>query len=298
MTYAYLTSKSVSVRETSSTRLAKKQHGKLSSSSKISDKKPRRGIGGFFKKISLELNLIFLRVKSFSEEIFEPDETGDLFIDENSGDHFDQLLRTHQGHNLTEEKFLEQYLKYKSLDKMSEAAQESNISEQFGSENSTQTGRCKLEDLIRLVDADNEDDDDDDDVESMMDDNISYADFDVRKVREALENKEANDSSAKSTVTLQTSQTNQGDVGEKLWEIRRRLWVSPKNSERDIKQRINNLAVTNLSSELYIKVYSNLIDKGKRLKDDKRINLADLIKVINCGWIAEEKWERAAKGLA
>lgn len=76
---------------------------------------------GFFKKISHEWHSFIHRLKSISEDVFTVDTLIDeLFVDDESDDHmsFDKLVRASKGYNTTEEKFLQDYKKYKSLDKM------------------------------------------------------------------------------------------------------------------------------------------------------------------------------------
>lgn len=76
---------------------------------------------GFLKKISHEWHSFIHRLKSISEDVFTVDSLiDDLFVDDESDEHmsFDKLVRASKGYNTTEEKFLQDYKKYKSLDKM------------------------------------------------------------------------------------------------------------------------------------------------------------------------------------
>ncbi|CAI5756614.1 unnamed protein product [Candida verbasci] len=88
------------------------------------------------------------------------------------------------------------------------------------------------------------------------------------------------------------------NVGNLLWEIRRKNWLKPNKSPEEVNERIRSGLITEyMPKDSYLKIYNYLIEKNKILKSDKHINLLDMMKIINYGWIAEDKWERAAKGL-
>ncbi|ODV94689.1 hypothetical protein PACTADRAFT_50549 [Pachysolen tannophilus NRRL Y-2460] len=91
-------------------------------------------------------------------------------------------------------------------------------------------------------------------------------------------------------------------LGEQLWEIQNKQWLipSPENSTVNGKLKLQKkLAEQELkhvvSTKDYSIVYNNLVLKNKTLRNP--MNLKDLIKVINAGWIIHKNWERAAKGL-
>ncbi|PVH13778.1 uncharacterized protein CXQ87_001896 [Candidozyma duobushaemuli] len=89
---------------------------------------------------------------------------------------------------------------------------------------------------------------------------------------------------------------------EILWEYRRSKWLSyGRVSEQAIAEKVNQrreeASIKHIPKELYPRIYTNLVDKGRTLKDDKRLNLEDLVEVVNEGWKKEERWTRAAEGL-
>ncbi|KAH3683746.1 hypothetical protein WICPIJ_005265 [Wickerhamomyces pijperi] len=88
--------------------------------------------------------------------------------------------------------------------------------------------------------------------------------------------------------------------GDKIWSKRREIWLNSTEDDRvRTKQRqLDGQQVTNLNNvgkENYAIIYNSLIEKSKTLK--KPMNLKDAIKVIDSGWTAAKKWERATQGL-
>lgn len=88
------------------------------------------------------------------------------------------------------------------------------------------------------------------------------------------------------------------NIGETLWNYRRTKWLHTDKTAEELEDRISCNQIEELPQELQVKIYTNLVNKGKVLKKDKELNLQDLVVIINAGWEAEDKWERAAKGLA
>lgn len=231
---------------------------------------------GFFKKIGSEWSGLLDRIKNVSHEVYsEDEEVADLF--EVSGPlDMDRLSKV--GRQLTdaEEQFLRDYKKYKDLDKVFEMHQLENPT----AANSEQD----IEDIDRLM----------------------FNDLNMVKLKDNLINQvraipQYNSDSSTDTRTSQLEQQTLG-IGEILWEYRRAKWlsygrVSEAAIEEKVNQRREEASIKHIPKELYPRIYSNLVDKGKTLKDDKRLNLEDLMEVVNEGWKKEERWVRAAEGL-
>lgn len=88
------------------------------------------------------------------------------------------------------------------------------------------------------------------------------------------------------------------NLGEKLWEERRNRWLetSLDNAEL-VSQRQSRLSLAHINSKLHPQIYTMFVEKSKPLKNGARINLEDLVSVINAGWTKDAKWDRAARGL-
>lgn len=126
---------------------------------------------------------------------------------------------------------------------------------------------------------------------------IPYKNLDISKVREKLESSERTMfTSDISTDDSDSSKDKKQNVGEMLWNYRRSLWLESNSDAED--RNVTHESLKNIPKSFYPTIYSNLIEKSKPLKEGKRINLQDLLEVINEGWIQEQRWERAAKGLA
>lgn len=88
------------------------------------------------------------------------------------------------------------------------------------------------------------------------------------------------------------------NLGEKLWEERRSRWLETTLSgPEEIKNRQAALSLSHVNAKLHPQIYTMFVEKSKPLKSGTRINLEDLVGVINAGWTKEAKWERAARGL-
>jgi hypothetical protein len=83
--------------------------------------------------------------------------------------------------------------------------------------------------------------------------------------------------------------------GRNVWDKRRAAWTAGTREEKLVaKQRAVDNSLT-VPKENYPVVYSSLVERNKTLK--KPMNLKDALNVINAGWLANKKWERAAQGL-
>ena len=337
---------------------------------------------GFFKRISNEWNSFLHKLKSVSEETFNDEHiVDDLFTESDLDDlsTLDKLIRSSKGYNSTEEKFLQDYKKFKSLDNMYAHYNHNNntihqpnstlndmdlgSSTTIGSDQTNLKLRHTLQDVIRQqasnyqfqnideIDLDEEEEDEEAEESGDQEDadaraaeyngyndaltnegafpaaaaaatttsssasaslsntqEIIYHDIDFALLRKEFEAMLAstNPSSDSDTNSRTTSATrvpqqqlnNSINVGSTLWDYRRQKWLQPKYSTKRIKERIAKSSISHIPKESFPKIYENLVDKNKALKSNKKLNLADLIKIINAGWIAEERWERAARGLA
>lgn len=117
---------------------------------------------------------------------------------------------------------------------------------------------------------------------------LSYLDIDVEKLRIEFEQSNYNETSSNSIISP--------NIGSTLWEYRRSKWLYTENPSQ-VAERIKNSNIDHLPNDCYPKLYTQLVEKGKTLRMDKKLNLSDVVKIINVGWIVEEKWDRAAKGL-
>lgn len=300
-------------------------NGSTGNTNSYNNKDNKKKIGGLFKKVLIEWNLFCLKLKSISEEVFVTDEiVEDLFDESESDETLDRLSKASKGFTPVEEIFLKEHKVYKDLDKMYEAHQEKK-QHQLRSKGANKERSVKLEDVIRHctsasntnyfkleddIDIDNENDE----FNELNNDTINQIDFqdiDVCKIRNEFEahykkiNEAYDDSTESSNTTLdpETSQNLKApNIGETIWEFRRKRWLSTNLTGDDykekIQQRLDSLSISHVPKESYSKIYTNFVDKGKLLKEEKKLNLGDLIKIINAGWISEEKWQRAAKGLA
>lgn len=87
------------------------------------------------------------------------------------------------------------------------------------------------------------------------------------------------------------------NLGEKLWEERRKRWLETDLDAQHVKERQAALSLAHINRKLHSTIYTMFVHKAKPLKSGKRINLEDLMNVINAGWTKDAKWDRAAKGL-
>lgn len=258
------------------------------------------GLSSLFKKFSTFLS----KIKTISDEVLHQPDDFDLFIDYN--------MPSSTNITPTEEKFLQDYKKFKSLDLL--AAHYNNINQQNGQTNaiissndvkSSSTMTSTLQDFIHtqpnsdILPASDEfllediDDENENENESITGE-VLFNDIDVIELRKEFENwvnsKNITDTDSKSTLLSQSN------IGINLWEYRRNKWLQCNDSNK-LKNRLKETSISYIPKDSYVQIYTNLIDKNKTLKDDKHINLLDLLKIINAGWIAEDKWERAARGL-
>ena len=221
---------------------------------------------GFFRKLSLEWNLFLLKLRSISDEVFLTDEIVENLFEEQDQD-FDGLARS-KVYQSAEENFIASYKHFKSLNKMAQHFQSSNDVRS----SSTVDSKYTVQDIIRQSESEC----------------VAYNDVDICKMRQEFES-----SSTDSTTINSASYTN---IGTALWEYRRKRWLRELDPTR--KRDLARTSIEHIPKDSYVKIYTNLVDKGRSLKEDKRLNLGDLVKIIDAGWVAEEKWERAAKGLA
>lgn len=226
------------------------------------------------KRISAEWNSLIVKLKALSEAAFSDDEVIDELF-ESGGDAFDRFQRGNtRVQSKADRQFASDFKVYRSLDKLYEAKHSPHNMEVVSVE----------------------------DLESKA---VRFQDLDMVKLRDDMETrvKTANimsDTSTDSSGQV-TDQTSKQNIGETLWEYRRARWLAV-DDDVDVATKVEELAarlsLKHIPKEMYPRIYSNFVEKSKPLKADKRINLEDLINIINAGWTNDEKWERAAKGLA
>lgn len=245
-------------------------------------KKNRRSkVNTLLKRATSEWANFWARIRSLSDVVLAPDGSFDeLFETSDSEGTFERLAKVSKSYTSAEEAFLQEYRKHKSLEKMYEHHQQGNdeirSSTTIGSESPVGPDVGLL--VLKRIASDNQE------AGSTAVESSNYDELDVCKLREQMED--------------QQEQLSSGDcLGEKLWKYRRNMWLTPTKSEEDIEDHIAEQSLSHLPREALPKVYTNLVDRGRVLRQDRYVNLEDLTKIINAGWIAEEKWERAAKGL-
>lgn len=84
------------------------------------------------------------------------------------------------------------------------------------------------------------------------------------------------------------------NYGPCLWAARREEWTRCEDPEK-VKERALRLLIADIPKHSYPAIYDSLVDKRKPLKN--ALNLGDLAAIINAGWVANERWVRAAQGL-
>ncbi|KAL6943074.1 hypothetical protein ACO0RG_002058 [Hanseniaspora osmophila] len=127
------------------------------------------------------------------------------------------------------------------------------------------------------IDSDNIESDDELEADECTDDEANFDTFDVYAEVAKLRNDPSSDFIS----------------GYPVWEKRRELQYKkyPINVNKDYDSLVNFRKVP---EKAYYQVYEKLIVKNNPLKSP--INLRDLIKVINVGWIVTRKYEEAAAG--
>lgn len=235
-------------------------------------KRPRK-FTTVLKKLSTEWNSFLFKLRTLSENASQDEAVEELFQDSDSPDTFERFSRVGRGITANEEKFMKDYKKHRNLDKMFEA-------------NGPEPVKAEIEDMDTAK--------------------VPYRDLDIAKLRDDFDThvKSVHLMSDTSTDSSRPSSV-QGDpklnIGEMLWEYRRRKWLTVDANEdiaAKISQRAAELSIKHIPRESYPRLYLNFVEKSKPLRANRRINLEDLVEVINAGWISEDKWERAAKGLA
>lgn len=236
-----------------------------------------RKLGGLFRRISTEWNSFILKVKALSDAALSEDEAVEDLFDSSEGDTFERFQRgTTRRYTEQEQQFLREYKHYKSLDKVFESQR-----------------RPPTMTLASLDELDSQ--------------KITFRDLDMVKLRDDMETRVKtvtvlSDTSTDSSRPASSYESaNKPNIGETLWEFRRSKWLAApdgKDVAAKIEELRDNLPIKSIPKELYPRVYSSFVEKSRPLKADVRINLEDLINIINAGWVREEKWERAAKGLA
>lgn len=232
-------------------------------------KQPKKKVSGLFRRILIEWNLFCLRLKSISEEVFVTDEAVEELFEEKDSDLSDRISRSNRGFNHTEEQFLHEFKKYNNLDEMCKAHQSIELDA-----SSKETRTYRLDEVVNST--------------------VGFSDIDFSKVRLELE--------ARSVVSDTSSNTiSEVNLGEQIWEVRRKKWLTPQAGE-NVRQKLEARwaisTIRDIPLDSYPKLYTQFVDKSKHLKENKKLLLHELIKVINAGWVAEERWQRAAKGLA
>lgn len=263
---------------------------------RVVERKPSRSrMGNLIRKASSEFSFFVLRLKSLGDEVFNENQTIAELFEESDESVLDLIDKQARGYSANEEKFLLEYKKHRDLDKIYECNTMRNGSEEIKSSSTINSEswngpRFSLKDVINdsisntpimennkssdEVEADEHDEHDDENNEH---DEIHFKDIDVVQLKHQFDNEHV-----------------QGNVGEILWEYRRKKWV--ENTTGNVESTSRAL-FDQIPKDSYVKIYNHLIEKGRPLKSNRRINLNDLMKIVNAGWTAEEKWDRAARGL-
>lgn len=225
---------------------------------------PLRKSPSLFKKVSLGWSSFVGRLKSISDEAFaESLWTDELF--ENDADRFCCVPQV----NHLDQKFLADMKTCSTLDDLYDAHHSP-----------------------RIVVVN----------ESEEMDNVKFRDMDVGKLREEFTTR-ARTLQLASDSSLETSALGDQDasnVGEMLWEYRRAKWLEPSEgvTKQLLADRHLETSIRHIPRDQYPRIYMVMVEKGRPLKNNTRLNLEDAINIINEGWVHNDKWERAARGVA
>ncbi|EGV66594.1 hypothetical protein PSN45_002790 [Yamadazyma tenuis] len=274
-----------------------------------SSARPKTRVGHLFRKATSEFGSFFQRIKSLGDEVFNENQAiSELFDTSDADSLMDRIERISRGYNVNEEKFLLEYKKHKNLDKIYMSMQQrhyhgsnpneeikssstvysdsgNNIGVQYGvKEGTLQEQSETLNDEVEDDDEMAGDDQEDQECSQNSRDKITFHDIDLVHLRQEYEeDKETKKNS---------------NIGELLWEYRRAKWVQPTKTNSQAEALETRHFFDQIPKDSYVKVYNYLVEKGRPLKAGRRINLSDFMKVVNAGWEVEEKWDRAARGLA
>ncbi|ODQ83012.1 hypothetical protein BABINDRAFT_5888 [Babjeviella inositovora NRRL Y-12698] len=92
--------------------------------------------------------------------------------------------------------------------------------------------------------------------------------------------------------------------GHKLWEKRRKVWVTPKANTPEgrfdphklrYQLRKRQIDLNNIPKDKHVQIYEILVENNKRLKNP--MPLKDAVKLIDLGWVADKTWENATNSL-
>ena len=262
-------------------------------------------------KFVASCNNFLEKLRSISDEVFSVDETIKEYFVSSDGDdsRLEKITKSNRGYTSAEERFIEEFKAAKSLEVMYQGRRQQKAADQR-LDNSTPPPvppklklkmptehRVSLQDVIRQTSGEG-------DSSSTL--NLSYHDLDVCEMRKEFEvSPPLESTSTASPLSSSASETSSSpcppteiNIGETLWNYRRTKWLHTDKTAEELEDRISCNQIEELPQELQVKIYTNLVNKGKVLKKDKELNLQDLVVIINAGWEAEDKWERAAKGLA
>lgn len=83
--------------------------------------------------------------------------------------------------------------------------------------------------------------------------------------------------------------------GPAIWEQRRKLWLKTTKENHINEAEEAHVMFMNISPRNYYAIYKKLVCEDAPLKHS--LNLKDVVKIINAGWVESSTWEKAAKGL-
>lgn len=247
---------------------------------------------GLLKRFASRWNLFFGKLRGLSSEIFSSDDEGvdELFRSKDTQKR--PKLATTVQFTPDEKKFLKQYSNHKDLNAMSEHM----------NNNGTQTVPSETEitgllsDVLEYKTSGASAESKQPGGETI--DNIPFDKLDVCTLRKEYDQLLKNEKwffiGNGRKASLDASQNN-FNIGEVLWKIRRQKWLDrSSSSENKMKERNEQNSIQHLPKESYGKIYHNFVNKNKPLKDGKRINLDDMISIINAGWIADDTYKQAS----
>ncbi|AGO12430.1 AaceriAER078Wp [[Ashbya] aceris (nom. inval.)] len=84
--------------------------------------------------------------------------------------------------------------------------------------------------------------------------------------------------------------------GPKLWHIRRKLWTAPTANNSVQEAAEHRASFRKIKPHYYPRIYRKLVLDDRPLSQP--INLEDVMKIMDAGWLETNKWERASRGLA
>ncbi|AMD19944.1 HCL207Wp [Eremothecium sinecaudum] len=83
--------------------------------------------------------------------------------------------------------------------------------------------------------------------------------------------------------------------GPEIWETRRKLWTARSENNTEDGAAAHKANFEKIKPQYYPRIYKKLVVDDRSLSEP--VNLSDVMKIIEAGWVEKKKWELASKGL-